>query len=291
MACNFEPYEGNEKYIFVSYAHADGETVFPILERLNEAGYRIWYDEGIEWGTEFNEYIATHINNCEAVIAFHSNASNQSEYCKREINYAINIVKKSILSVYLEEVEFSPGMIMQLSPYQSTFWYQYEDKERFFDRLISNTSILELCKGSNENGHVIWNRLMEMRKYIFTCYSHADEETVAPILERLNEAGYRIWYDEGIVLGIEYGESIATHIDKCKAVLVFHSKASSESEYCKREINYAIYNAKKSIVSVYLEDVELSPRMELQLSLYPAIYWYMYEDKEQFFDKLIGALR
>ncbi len=49
MTCSFRPYEGNEKYIFVSYAHVDGDIVYPIIERLHDAGFRIWFDEGIEW--------------------------------------------------------------------------------------------------------------------------------------------------------------------------------------------------------------------------------------------------
>ena len=44
------PYAGGENYIFVSYAHSDIEIVFPILHKLQLAGYRIWYDEGINGG-------------------------------------------------------------------------------------------------------------------------------------------------------------------------------------------------------------------------------------------------
>ena len=57
MRCSFTPYEGNEKYIFVSYSHSNSDKVAPILEKLNDEGFRIWYDEGIEWGTEWPESI------------------------------------------------------------------------------------------------------------------------------------------------------------------------------------------------------------------------------------------
>lgn len=50
MRCSFKPYEGDEKYIFISYSHQNGDIVAPILEKLNSEGLRIWYDEGIEWG-------------------------------------------------------------------------------------------------------------------------------------------------------------------------------------------------------------------------------------------------
>ena len=43
-------YEGSEPYIFVSYAHAISNQAMKIINWLYEAGYRIWYDEGLECG-------------------------------------------------------------------------------------------------------------------------------------------------------------------------------------------------------------------------------------------------
>ncbi|MCD7785552.1 MAG: TIR domain-containing protein [Oscillospiraceae bacterium] len=148
MTCSFRPYEGNEKYIFVSYAHVDGDIVYPIIERLHDAGFRIWFDEGIEWGSEWSESIAKHLRLCEVCIAFHSNASAESLNCRQEVNYALK-KRRSILSVYLEDIELSDGLDMQLSSYQSTFWFQYQDKEQFFDRLIEKTPLLAPCRNDS----------------------------------------------------------------------------------------------------------------------------------------------
>ncbi len=144
MKCSFVPYEGDDKYIFVSYSHKDGDSISPILEYLNKEGFRIWYDEGIEWGTEWPESIALHLRNCEVCMAFHSKTSAVSPNCRQEINYALK-TRKNILSVYLEDVELSGGMDMQLTSYQSTFPYQYTDLEEFLARLIT-TNILQCCK-------------------------------------------------------------------------------------------------------------------------------------------------
>ena len=46
-----EIYEGNEKYIFISYAHRDSDVVLNIAKAITEAGYRIWYDDGIAAGS------------------------------------------------------------------------------------------------------------------------------------------------------------------------------------------------------------------------------------------------
>ena len=51
-APTFTAYEGGEPYIFISYAHKDTDRVMPILKALAAKGFRIWYDAGIEAGTE-----------------------------------------------------------------------------------------------------------------------------------------------------------------------------------------------------------------------------------------------
>ncbi len=51
----FPAYKGEEPYVFVSYAHKDVSLVYPELTWLNNQGINIWYDEGIEAGTEWRE--------------------------------------------------------------------------------------------------------------------------------------------------------------------------------------------------------------------------------------------
>ena len=51
-------YQGHEPYIFISYSHSDSDAALKIIKALSEAGFRVWYDNGIEAGTEWPEYIA-----------------------------------------------------------------------------------------------------------------------------------------------------------------------------------------------------------------------------------------
>ena len=46
------PYRGDSPYIFISYSHKDSDVVFDIIGQLQMKQYRIWYDEGIDPGTE-----------------------------------------------------------------------------------------------------------------------------------------------------------------------------------------------------------------------------------------------
>ena len=131
-------------YIFISYAHADSALVLPIVRAMQEANIDLWYDEGIEAGSEWPEYIAEKVMNCSKFVLFISNAYLASQNCKRELNFAISR-KKDILSVHLEAVQFSPGMEMQLGTYQAIFRSRFADdatfhkalaEEHFFDNCI-----------------------------------------------------------------------------------------------------------------------------------------------------------
>ena len=65
-----KPYEGEDDYIFVSYAHKDSDFVLPIIDNLHDLGYRLWFDEGIEASAEWPEYIEKHMSDAAAVLAF-----------------------------------------------------------------------------------------------------------------------------------------------------------------------------------------------------------------------------
>lgn len=130
------PYEGQEPYIFVSYCHKDRARVMPVVERMAREGYRVWYDEGIDPGTEWPEIIARHLNGCAACVAFLSEDSLNSHNCRREINFAL-LKKKPLLSVVLEPVAMSLGMEMQLSATQCILRHEMPSEEAFFEKLFS----------------------------------------------------------------------------------------------------------------------------------------------------------
>ncbi|MCM1025028.1 MAG: TIR domain-containing protein [Roseburia sp.] len=143
VRCSLEPYEGKEKYIFISYAHKDNDRVYPIIEKLAGMGYRIWYDEGIDPGSEWPETIAEHLNNCEVCIAFLSENYLNSHNCRREINFALR-KKKSFITIVLEPVELSLGMEMQLSATQSVSKYTFPDDEAFYAK-VCTAKFLSVC--------------------------------------------------------------------------------------------------------------------------------------------------
>lgn len=112
---------------------------------MRDEGYRFWYDEGIDPGSEWPESIAAHLGRCRVCVAFLSASSLASQNCRREINYALS-KNKEFLSVLLEPVEMSPGMELQISSYQSILKYKYAEEEQFLSRLLNLESLIN-CRG------------------------------------------------------------------------------------------------------------------------------------------------
>lgn len=136
--CNFKPYEGSDKYLFISYAHKDSDEVFEIMNGLMQRGYRQWYDAGIEPGSEWPENIANHLKNCDVCLCFLSQNYINSQNCKREITFALS-KGKSLLVIFLEELDLPAGLEMQLSSQQCVFYHKYNDKNAFFSKATAGT--------------------------------------------------------------------------------------------------------------------------------------------------------
>jgi hypothetical protein len=54
----FPANKDDSPYVFVSYSQQDVAIVFPELMRLQHQGFKLWYDEGIDAGSEWTEAIA-----------------------------------------------------------------------------------------------------------------------------------------------------------------------------------------------------------------------------------------
>ena len=140
-------YEGTEPYIFISYAHKDSDRVLPIVSALQERGFRMWYDAGIEAGSEWPEYIAEHLERCTVFLAFLSEAAVDSINCRQEIHFAIES-RKELLIIYLEEITLSAGMRMRLGPLQAMYRNRHSSLASFLEELC-RSRVLASCRCIN----------------------------------------------------------------------------------------------------------------------------------------------
>lgn len=124
-------------YVFISYAHRDSDIVLPMIKDMRNAGIVLWYDDGIEAGTEWPEYIAKKLISCDRMVVMLTDNYVASHNCTRELNLAI-AENKPIMTVYLKEkIELSPGYRMQLGTTQGIFRHKFSSRSDFIDSLTS----------------------------------------------------------------------------------------------------------------------------------------------------------
>ena len=112
----------------MSYAHEDNDEVYPEMVWLKSNGFNVWYDDGIEAGSEWREEIATSIKHARLVLYFVSPNSSRSKYCRKEINFAVeqNI---PIITIHTELTELSDGLNLTLSDLQAIRKYELSEQK------------------------------------------------------------------------------------------------------------------------------------------------------------------
>lgn len=149
MAKNFPTaYEGAAPYIFVSYAHNDTERVLPFIACMQSAGFRIWYDGGIQAGNEWPAIIEKHLMRASVLLVFMSNSTVASINCRNEINLALK-ERKNVKIVYLEETQLREGLALQISSLQSLFAYEPDQIFPVVQKLCAVNDIA-LCRTEEE---------------------------------------------------------------------------------------------------------------------------------------------
>ena len=143
-----KPYKGKDKFIFFSYSHKDIKEVLEIIGHLQRNGYNVWFDEGIDPGTEWDDNIALHIELCSYYIAYVTTNFVDSQNCRDELNYARDL-EKDRLMIYGEDVDLPRGMKMRMNRLQAIYKYRYRDQEDFYEKLY-NAQGLEACRNKTE---------------------------------------------------------------------------------------------------------------------------------------------
>lgn len=139
-------YKGNDPYIFVSYCHKDDARVWPMIEGLQKRGMRVWYDEGIEWGSHWDQVIFEHLSGCACVVAFVTENFLQSENCMDEISFAKDEQKGPFI-VFLDNLELTGMMKYRYGRIQALNLHQFADKDALLDNLV-DAQILASCRGT-----------------------------------------------------------------------------------------------------------------------------------------------
>ena len=86
------------KEIFISYSRDDIKDVKKIKDELEASGFRCWMDlEGVESGSEFSVAIRQAIDVSQVMLFFLSDASQTSQWARKEVQYAMDEKKHVVL--------------------------------------------------------------------------------------------------------------------------------------------------------------------------------------------------
>lgn len=99
----------------------------------------------------------------------------------------------------------------------------------------------------------------------FISYSRSDSDVVKMVEPRIhNIYGHAsLWYDKSIPGGDDWWKRIVGEIRACQVFIYFMSDQSTESEYCQKELDKAIYN-RKTVLPVLLKTYTYDYPLNLQ---------------------------
>ena len=124
--------------------------------------------------------------------------------------------------------------------------------------------------------------------YLFLSYSHRNADAAAEAIRYLKAAGFRVWYDEGVIPATQWDENIAQAIENCDYLIALISEAYLSSANCLDELNYA-RDRNIPLLLIYLEDVSLPSGLAMRLGRLLAIHRYRYDSPAAFYGKVVRS--
>jgi tetratricopeptide (TPR) repeat protein len=92
--------------VFLSYAREDDSLAQELANRLFEMGWHVFWDQGIQSGTNWTDRLHYELVTCDCVVVLWSAASVQSTWVKHEAN--LGLIRKVLLPVQLDDAEPPP---------------------------------------------------------------------------------------------------------------------------------------------------------------------------------------
>jgi len=122
--------------------------------------------------------------------------------------------------------------------------------------------------------------------YAFISYARVDQALVTEELQKLMDGGYRFWFDEGILPGVDWHPELVKALGNSGLVLLFVTQNSASSQYVLKEIHYAI-NKRIPVMPVYLEAATISQELLFELGTVQQIQKFNnLQYQKQLYDRL-----
>ena len=237
-------------YVFISYAHRDGQNALRIIRLLQSKGVKIWYDNGIHAGSEWRAELESRIKNCGYFISLISPNYFKSKNCSRELNYAADRLD-NILMIYLEKTQLPVGYEMYHNEIQAIYQYRYCDEE-FMGRLFRAKGLnRSFFKDSNEfepeNGQTddVDEDENVRTKEVFVAYDTSDYLKYARrFIELLENADVNVWHKLKSCTDInDYQRAAEAEFGSCDCFVFFLSETLLNDEAERNLLSDALEKA------------------------------------------------
>ena len=135
-------YQGNQPYIFVDYSQINAEKAMPLIEEMQNRGYRVRFAQK----NEENEKIKSHIHDCRIFVALTTKyaATSDKSFCDR-----ISEARKSnkyALIVYLEDgVTFPSKTEAEITGFRKLYYTRLGSDASVVDQM-QNTTQFSVCR-------------------------------------------------------------------------------------------------------------------------------------------------
>lgn len=136
------PYNGTEPFIFISYSYKDSDIVLPIIERMVDDGFYVWFDEGTEEDPASRDFISQKINSSYMFLAFVSENYLGSERLISELNLARDESQTKLL-VYLSGTGLTQELKERLGKFIEFDASEFTDKDSLYENLSAFININE----------------------------------------------------------------------------------------------------------------------------------------------------
>jgi hypothetical protein len=240
--------------IFISYIPSDLQTIQPILHRLKLNG---WHLSCASHHMNELPISACPVEDCDLVLAFIStNYIADKDVFVSELSYAACVLRKQYMLIPIEDLTDTPPDLEMLAAKDG--FAKFNEVNEALANLV-NTPLRELPPINIERRYALKPFEAGEKHYAFISYAHDDAFEVYPIIKELYEAGWNLWYDEGIRITERYLPEIVRHVRDCDVFLLFVTKCSIRRPFV---IDFELAYAKKlgkRIVPVIMELTESLP--------------------------------
>ena len=136
-------YQGDEPYVFVSYARKDRKLADKFIVELQKH-YRVWFDEGLHYGEKWAEEIEDRIVHSSIFLYLITEASlRPASYCRQEIKTAQKCKKPFINIIVNDNLQLPKTFEKENKDYQMCNLFQFKEFCDAVEDLSNKTKILQ----------------------------------------------------------------------------------------------------------------------------------------------------